>query len=145
MVQANTELIAREPELQRAYGAPEAAPPDELRRAISINALASSLRLPYETVRRRIVQLERAGEVTITDKGVYVPQSKLATPAYFAAVSATLERIRRFYVLLREAGVLREDLPAPQGPPAQPQEMARAIMRAAMPFSTPASGKASAT
>lgn len=129
VVQANIEMIAREPQLQRAYAAADAPPPDELRRAISINALANSLRLPYETARRRIVQLEQAGEVVITDKGVYVPQRNLATPAYFAAVTATTERIRAFYGKLREARVLRDDFPAPHDAPVPPQELVRAIMR----------------
>jgi DNA-binding Lrp family transcriptional regulator len=106
VVQANVAPISRDPELQRAYGAYDDPPPDELRRPVSINAIAHSLRLPYETVRRRIVKLARAGACDAGPQGVIVPARELASPQHLAAMIAVWEQIRRLYCRLRDLGLL---------------------------------------
>src|SRR5690349_5823504 len=67
--QANVAQITRSPELQRTYARLDEAPPDDLRRPVSINAIAGSLRIPFETARRRIASLAEADVVRMTPKG----------------------------------------------------------------------------
>ncbi|MET0274545.1 MAG: hypothetical protein ABW360_16280 [Phenylobacterium sp.] len=122
VVQANTRALMRDPELQRTYAAYDAPPPDELRatRAVSVNALAVSLRLPVSTVRRRMAVLAKAGRVVVTPDGVYVPQATVNTPAHMAATAANYDLLRRLYGRLRDLGILAAPTgaaPAPDGPP----------------------------
>src|ERR1041384_4981597 len=77
--QANVAQITRSPELQRQYATLDAAPPDELRRPVSINAIAGSLRIPFETARRRIAALKDLGVIKVTAHGVIVPQAPLVS------------------------------------------------------------------
>ena len=126
ITQANVALIQREPALQRTFAAYDAPPPDHMRRAATVSAVANSLRLPYETVRRRIAGLERQGLVVVTDAGVYVPAEVLSSPEHMAGAFAAYELLRQFYYRLRDAGVLREFGGAGAQPPA---DLVRAIMR----------------
>ena len=61
ILEANQAAVRRDPQLTRLYGDAQSALPDDLRRPISINALAKSLRLPFETVRRRLQTFVDAG------------------------------------------------------------------------------------
>jgi DNA-binding Lrp family transcriptional regulator len=110
-VQANVAPINQEPTLQLAYAALDAVAPDELRRPVSINAIAEMLGLPFETVRRRVARLARRGACVITPRGVLVPEAALATPEYEALVLARYQRLQRFYFDLTAAGAL---LPLPR-------------------------------
>lgn len=73
ITQANVESINRDPELQRRYATYDQPPPDELRRPISINAVAQSLGIPFETIRRRMVKLSMLGLFKSTKQGVVSP------------------------------------------------------------------------
>lgn len=126
IVQANVGLLTREPDLQRAYAAYDSPPPDDLRRGVSVNAVANSLRLPYETVRRRITGLERQGLCVNGERGVYVPQQMLMSPEHMAAAFATYDLLRRFYYRLKDVGALRG---FPEVSPAPPSDLVRAILR----------------
>jgi len=110
--QANIAPLTRDPQARARYGALEAPAPDEARRPVSINAVAASLGLPFETVRRRIRRLAAAQVCQVSSEGVVVPASFLASPSYVQSVVLGHERLRRFYVELREAG-LAEGLPPP--------------------------------
>ncbi|MBX3482485.1 hypothetical protein [Phenylobacterium sp.] len=114
---ANLEPLNRDPGLAHAYATIETASPDELRRPVSINAVAQSLRLPFETARRRITRMAGTGDLTVTPKGVYVPATILGEPRFMATVLGRHERLRRFYDDLRALGALPEP-PAPD--PARP-------------------------
>ena len=123
VLEGNLALFNQDPELQRRYAEIDRPPPDELRRPISIAAVAGSLSLPYETVRRRAGQLVRSGALAATPKGLTVPAAALATPAYLAAAVARYERLKRFYLELKQAGVTAPAAsaepqdPALSGPP----------------------------
>jgi DNA-binding Lrp family transcriptional regulator len=104
--QANIVPIARDPEARSRYGALESPAPDEERRPAHLSAIASSLRLPYETVRRRARRLELQGACVLTSQGAVVPESFLASPAYLTSVVAAHARLRRFYEEVRAAGLM---------------------------------------
>lgn len=107
---ANVSPITRDPELQLKYATLDQAPPDELRRPVSINALAASLRLPFETTRRRVKKFEELGIVHATTKGVIVASAPINAPFYRMAFTAHYRMVRVLYGRLWRLGLLR-DLP----------------------------------
>lgn len=117
VIDANIGPIKQDPALQRAYGALDAAAPDEVLRPVSVNALAQSLTLPFETVRRRIGRLVERGACLMTAEGVFVPQAALASPQFKAMSLARYERLRRFYLDLKAAEALPDIAPG-RGPAA---------------------------
>lgn len=112
IVQANTVAVTRQADLQVAYAAIDDIVPDSLRRPVSINALAASLGLPFETVRRRIGGLTAQGIVVAVDGGLMIPAAALNGPAYVEAALAGYERLRRLHGELLALGLLQE-LPPP--------------------------------
>ncbi len=126
--QANIALANRDPEFQRTYATLEMAPPDHLRRPASINAVAASLNMPFETARRRIRALAELGILQITAKGVILPQGPVASPFYRAIATGQYEMVRNLYHRLSEIGLLA-DLPRTPSPftPADPP--IRLVMR----------------
>jgi DNA-binding Lrp family transcriptional regulator len=116
ILDANQAIIHRHPELNRLYGDARTALPDDLRRPISINALSKSLRLPFETVRRRIVGWAEAGVCVRAAAGVYVPQAVVTSPAYLAVQAARVARLRAMHADLVGVGFIR---PSPAGGLAQ--------------------------
>jgi DNA-binding Lrp family transcriptional regulator len=122
ITQANTAQIGRSPELQRRYALLEAPPPDELRRPVSINAVAASLHIPFETARRRIAKLRDIGVVQVSAAGVIVPQAPLETAVYRIAVEANYNLVRQLYRRLSGAGLLDDLVKAPPeyGPDKRP-------------------------
>ena len=68
------------------YGGMNQLPPDELRRPVTVNAIAGSLRLPYETTRRYVGSLVRSGRaVRIDGEGVIIPKAQFVRPEYYEA------------------------------------------------------------
>ncbi|MET0272593.1 MAG: hypothetical protein ABW360_06350 [Phenylobacterium sp.] len=127
IIQANVAPVVRDPGMQRAYGVYDEPPPDELRqaRAVSVNAIATSLRLPYETARRRVAQMARGGLCVITPEGVYVPNAVLTLPSHMTHALESYEQIRVFYVRLRRLGLA----PPPSGAPFEGPPPLRAVLR----------------
>lgn len=117
--QANVAQITRSVELQRRYATLDQAPPDELRRPVSISAIANSLRIPFETARRRINALTDSGIVETARRGVIIPAGPLNSPFYRMGAEANYGLVRRLYFRLRGVGLL-ENLPRPNGPPFDP-------------------------
>jgi DNA-binding Lrp family transcriptional regulator len=110
---ANVAQITRDPELQRAYATLDQVPPDDLRRPVSISAIANSLRIPFETARRRIAALAELGVIrTAPGKGVIIPQAPLNSPFYRMGAAAHYALVRNLYFRVRALGLL-EDLPRP--------------------------------
>jgi DNA-binding Lrp family transcriptional regulator len=109
--QANIAPLTRQPDARARYGALELPAPDHERRPVSISAIASSLGLPFETVRRRVRVLAQLDVCVITGAGVIVPQAFLSSPGYLAALRDGHEHLLRFYRGLR-ADDLLDDLPA---------------------------------
>jgi len=110
--QANVAPITRQADLQVTYATPEAPPPDEMRRPVSVNALATSLGLPFETVRRRVRGLLARGVCETVDGGVIVPTRVVTSPDYYRYTFAGYERLRALYYQLRDLDLLPH-LPPP--------------------------------
>ncbi len=104
--QANIAPLTRDPAARARYGQLDAPAPDLERRRVSINAIAGSLGLPFETARRRIGKLAAAGVCDISSEGVLVPASFLTSPGYLGSVLSAHERLRGFYLDLQAQGLL---------------------------------------
>ena len=118
--QANVAQITRSPELQRKYATLDQPPPDEMRRPVSISAVANSLRIPFETARRRIAVLIELGVVKTLPRGVIIPTGPVSSPFYRMMAEAHYKLVRDLYFRLRGIGLM-EDLPRPNGPPFDPE------------------------
>lgn len=96
--QANIAPLTRDPNARQAYGALGHAAPDDARRPASINAMANSLGIPFETTRRRVKRLEAEGVCTIVPgAGVLIPESFLTSERYLQSVMAAHDRLVGFY------------------------------------------------
>lgn len=73
IVQANLGYIDNDPELRERWGDLDNAPPDEACHPVSALAVAASLNLPRETVRRKIRAQIDAGFCAVRGGGVYAP------------------------------------------------------------------------
>lgn len=81
------------------------APPDALRRPISVLALSQSMGLPFETTRRHVNKLVKAGRCVRVRGGVIVPAEVLEDPKTSEATLANVVNVRRFVRALKAAGV----------------------------------------
>jgi predicted transcriptional regulator len=117
--QANVAQITRNPDLQRTFATLDQPPPDDMRRPVSVSAIANSLRLPFETVRRRIAALVELGVIQTAPRGVIIPAAPLNSPFYRMGAEANYSLVRNLYFRLRGIGLL-EDLPRPNGPAFDP-------------------------
>ncbi|PZQ65534.1 MAG: hypothetical protein DI570_01310 [Phenylobacterium zucineum] len=109
--QANIALLTRDTDARYAYGGLSAPAPDESRRPVSIHAIAMSMQLPFETVRRRIHQLEEIGACRQEARGVIVPGAYLSSPAYLQDVLRAHGRMRRLHEELSSQDLI-DPLPA---------------------------------
>ena len=101
VISASTSHFQRDPELRARYSAEEALP-DDLRLGISRRAIADSVGLPRETVRRKIAGLIADGHVVedgglVKARGPVVEQGRnleflLAALKEFARIAAELKR-----------------------------------------------------
>jgi hypothetical protein len=71
------------------------APPDDLRRPLTGYALAMILKMPYETVRRRLVRLANQGWIVRAHRGVIVPAAKVSGPIVDDALAAHWSHLKR--------------------------------------------------
>jgi len=102
IISANLSHMQTGAEIDDAFG--NSLPPDEMRRPISIQALARATLLPRETVRRTVVRLIEAGVCVRTPKGVIVPTHIIAAMDAVSTVEVEQE-FRRLLVNLRRIGV----------------------------------------
>ena len=112
ITQSNIAPVNQQGDLQVAYAGADEAPPDEIRRPISINALATSLGLPFETVRRRVKGLVTSGICVLRDGGLIVPTEALSSPGHVENLAAIYERLRAFYYDMRDLGLTGQLPPA---------------------------------
>ncbi|HEY2419088.1 MAG TPA: hypothetical protein VGH84_14285 [Steroidobacteraceae bacterium] len=87
------------------YGALMELPPDEARRPVTVHAIASSLRIPYETVRRYANKMVKNGSaVRVGNKGLIVPRERLAVESGYEGTRDAFIQIERTVAGLYRAG-----------------------------------------
>jgi len=96
IVTANMAHLDRRAGAGRFYAGVDQAPPDEVRRPISIARLAESLELPFETTRRHVLRLMDAGICVRVEGGLIVPQSVLERPEVARSALANVGNVRKF-------------------------------------------------
>ena len=116
LLHANLAQVMRDPDLMRRYATLDEDVPDEMRRPASINAIAASLRIPFETARRRIGGLAEQGVCLITPAGVIVPHAATDTPFYRFACQVQFEKLHGLYDRLRAIGFLEAPPPLASAP-----------------------------
>jgi hypothetical protein len=106
IITANTSHFDSDPSRPYQHCALEDPIPDDLRRPISVLAVANSLGLPYETTRRCVNKLVKSG-VCVRKKGGVVAVGGTVTegPDFHRALRANMANIRRFQAALKRAGV----------------------------------------
>jgi len=117
IMQANVAHLDRSADEPRYRGLGD-LPPQELRRPVSVAAIADGLGLPYETARRHIEKLILAGWCVRMPHGVIVPSQNLTGEGHTTATLANVASVRRFLRELHAIGFLRA--PAPGGPTTSP-------------------------
>ncbi|MDG2520317.1 DeoR family transcriptional regulator [Caulobacter segnis] len=123
---ANMAPVDRDADLAVLYGRLEESAPDELRRPVSMNAVAQSLGLPFETVRRRFVALVERGLCVTTPAGVVIPRSAVMSESYIALQQERYDRTRDLFLELWRGGVVAD--PSPDVEPAA-DPLIRAVNR----------------
>mgnify|MGYP001627572227 CR=1 FL=1 len=86
VIQANVDGLTSSLSEQMIFGGLDQPPPGALRRRVSINRVADSLNLRFETVRRRIKRLEALGLIETSRQGAMAPERYFHTEANRQAV-----------------------------------------------------------
>lgn len=106
IMQANVQHLARDPTKADGGGNGDGAVSDDRMRPISALAIANSLGVPRETVRRHIHRLMEAGVCRRVTGGYIIPESVLARPEQQSQLNETFQHLRTFVSALRRADVL---------------------------------------
>jgi DNA-binding transcriptional ArsR family regulator len=120
IVQGNIGHLDNDADNSRRWAEVEAVPPDELRRPIRVLPLAESLRLPRESVRRKVKALAAEGFVRVGPEGVVAPTAVLSRPGNARAVRANAALVRELVSGLIGWGALGHE--PPSGDPLQSRE-----------------------
>ncbi|WP_421739549.1 hypothetical protein [Caulobacter sp.] len=90
----------------RTYAELDDVPPDEERRPITIRQVADSLGLPYETVRRRVVEMLKRGMARkVGREGFIVPGEALSRPEMVNSLKRSHGSLLRFLKDLKGLGI----------------------------------------
>jgi DNA-binding Lrp family transcriptional regulator len=108
VAEANVTALTSDPSLSHRYATLDEPPPDELRRPVSISAVAARTGMAFETIRRRIRQLAEQGLCELDVEGVRVPTRIVARVENDAALTAICGLTRTLYLRLRFNGCLGE-------------------------------------
>lgn len=87
------------------YSELDDVPPDHERRPLTVRQVADSLGLPYETVRRRFVEMQERGIAKrVGREGFIVPQEVFARPEFMNGVRRSHQSMMRFLKELKSVG-----------------------------------------
>jgi hypothetical protein len=100
----NIGYLDQDPDTFGQFASLEDVPPDDVRRPVSISAVAGSLGLSYETARRHVSKLVKAGLCVRVKGGVIAPSAKIRGPWEHQAMLANMASLRRLYRALKRAG-----------------------------------------
>lgn len=96
MLDANLRHLRHYTTQSRRFGGLHAVPPDEERKPISVSALARSLNMPYETVRRQVGKLidtgvcERVGDEGVIVRTAWIAAQQDVTSNVYASLKSML-------------------------------------------------------
>lgn len=105
IVEANVRHLRPGDLLSQTYSEAEDQMPDDLRRPISVHALAHELDLPYETTRRHVNRLMSDGLCIRAVSGMLVPGDVLAREVITDGLRKNFEHLRQLFSDLRDGGV----------------------------------------
>ena len=126
---ANTLLVTEQSQLSGEFSGIDQIPPDDLRRPISVYAVARELGLPYETARRHAQKLVAAGLTERLEDGLVIPTAVYAREGMRAAVEDNWAETRRFIQALADFGVR-----GATAPPVAVADARRQVMRISVQF-----------
>ena len=104
VVAANAGYLDHDPKTFGLYASIDDPPPDEVRRPVSVLAVAGSLGLPYETVRRYVTKLVRMGLCIRVKGGIIAPTGRMFRPMDGESMLANVANLRRLCKSLKRAG-----------------------------------------
>jgi DNA-binding Lrp family transcriptional regulator len=102
---ANADLLTHDAELAWKYGGAETPPPDELRRPVTIAALARRLNLPHESVRRRVNHFVALGWVKRVTGGYLYRIDRMQHAEVLDSGLVTSQRFLQLLQTLRQLGL----------------------------------------
>jgi hypothetical protein len=105
VVEANVGHLATNPESTARLATLVRLPPDEMRRPVTGVALAATLGIPNETVRRKVKGLIESGLLVRVDGGLIVPTEIMASEKMTRLTRASFINLRRLFLQLRRIGV----------------------------------------
>ncbi|MBI1405628.1 MAG: hypothetical protein GC145_05835 [Caulobacter sp.] len=88
------------------YNGARDVPPDEVRRPVSVYVVARELGMSYETTRRHVQRLIKAGRVERHESGVLIPERVFTAPETLLLTTRTYTTTRKLVDAMREMGVL---------------------------------------
>lgn len=105
IVSANNSHLDRDPATPGRFRGVEDVVPDEMRRPVSVLAIANTLNLPYETTRRYVGKHLAAGRCVRVKGGVIAIGESLRRDDYHEAIRVNMANLRRFHAALKRAGI----------------------------------------
>ena len=106
ILQANLAPMMEDPALSARYAGIDTIAPEDLRRPISVHALAGSLHMPYETTRRCVGRLIDKGFVKrVSRSGILTCADKVAEPGQKRLVEQQYQDTLRLVGQLRRGGL----------------------------------------
>ena len=105
VVAAHTSYLDQDVATSVEFASLEGVPPDELRRPVSVMAIAQSLYLPFETTRRHVNKLIKIGLCKRVQGGIIAPAASMREATRHEATLANMANLRRLYRSLKRAGV----------------------------------------
>lgn len=107
----NAAPITYNTELAGLYGRSDTPPPDNLRRAVSIGAVARRTGLVHETVRRRLIRQRALGRCEQADGGHLASMAFVQTPEILRAGQVAVQRFLQFAPAVQAAGLDLDRIP----------------------------------
>lgn len=105
IIDANVRELTPDSALSQAYSEADDVVPDELRRPVSVHALALAMDFPYETTRRHVNRLIADGLCIRRERGVIIPGAVLSRGPMVASVRKNFEHLGDLFGELRAGGV----------------------------------------
>ena len=103
---ANAERITHDRELARRYAGADTPPPDGLRRPARPREIAERLNLPYEVVRRRLVDFLERGWVVKAGSGYLCTVERMQDPALLAGAYMIVQRLGQLVQAVAQTGLV---------------------------------------